>query len=75
MNNFIRYWLPIAVLIYLVLALLSAVLGENGAILLCAIFGAAALLSLLVCTLKKLAEVEKKLDMLLKDTYKDSDGE
>ena len=65
-GRFIRYLVPLAVLGYAILLLFSVVFGE-GAMLIGAIMGVAALAALLICVLERLKELERKLDQLLRD--------
>ena len=69
-GRFIRYLVPLAVLGYAILLLFSVVFGE-GAMLIGAIMGVAALAALLICVLERLKELEGKLDQLLRSRYTD----
>ena len=69
-GRFIRYLVPLAVLGYAILLLFSVVFGE-GAMLIGAIMGVAALAALLICVLERLKELEGKLDQLLRSRHTD----
>ena len=63
-GRFLRYLIPLAVLCYAVLLAFSALFGE-GAALIGGIMAVAGLVSLLICVLERLTELERKLDRLL----------
>ena len=65
-GRFLRYLIPLSALGYAVMLAFSALFGE-GSLMIGGIMAVAALASLLICVLEKLAEVEKKLDQLLRD--------
>ena len=65
-GRFLRYLIPLAVLCYAVMLAFSALFGE-GALMIGAIMAVAALVSLLICVLERLAELERKLDQLLRE--------
>lgn len=66
LGRFLRYLLPLAVLGYVILLAFSAIFGE-GTVLIAAMMAVAALAALLLCVLEKLADLEKKLDQLMRD--------
>ena len=63
-GRFLRYLIPLAVLCYAVMLAFSALFGQ-GSLMIGAIMAVAALASLLICVLERLAELERKLDQLL----------
>ena len=65
-GRFLRYLIPLAVLGYAIMLAFSALFGE-GALMIGAIMAVAALASLLICVLEKLADLEQKLDQLMRD--------
>ena len=65
-GRFLRYLIPLSALGYAVMLAFSALFGE-GSLMIGGIMAVAALASLLICVLEKLAAVEKKLDQLLRD--------
>lgn len=66
LGRFLRYLLPLAVLGYVILLAFSAIFGE-GTVLIAAMMAVAVLVALLLCVLEKLADLEKKLDQLMRD--------
>ena len=66
LGRFLRYLIPLAILGYVILLAFSALFGE-GAVLIAAIMAVAVLVALLICVLEKLADMEKKLDQLMRD--------
>ena len=65
-GRFLRYLIPLAVLGYAIMLAFSALFGE-GALMIGAIMAVAALAALLICVLEKLADLEQKLDQLMRD--------
>ena len=65
-GRFLRYLIPLSVVCYAVMLAFSALFGE-GALMIGAIMAVAALVSLLICVLERLAELERKLDQLLRE--------
>lgn len=65
-GRFLRYLIPLAVLGYAIMLAFSALFGE-GALMIGAIMAVAALAALLICVLEKLADLEQKLEQLMRD--------
>ena len=65
-GRFLRYLIPLAVLGYTIMLAFSALFGE-GALMIGAIMAVAALAALLICVLEKLADLEQKLEQLMRD--------
>ena len=74
MGTFFGRLIGFSLVAYALLMLFGALLGVGG-ILIVGILAVGAVFALFACVLNKLAEVEKKLDKLLRETYKESDGE
>ena len=65
-GRFLRHLIPLAVLGYAIMLAFSALFGE-GALMIGAIMAVAALAALLICVLEKLADLEQKLEQLMRD--------
>ena len=65
-GRFLRCLIPLAVLGYAIMLAFSALFGE-GALMIGAIMAVAALAALLICVLEKLADLEQKLEQLMRD--------
>ena len=65
-GRFLWYLIPLSVACYVVMLVFSALFGE-GSLMIGAIMAVAALVALLICVLERLAELERKLDQLLRE--------